>query len=161
MSFFESTSELIIVQKEKKTRADANALIEIEKTTFHRIETEENHSNVWIWLYTFYYIYLSIISTASRLYDVLKTRSVVFVSFAADIRLIASAHQSNDSYFRNQLKCTHYDEITSVNCYTFSNNSKPCKKRNNLIILISDKFSQFIIQSQSISNHWTSFERWI
>ena len=57
MSFFESTFELIIVQEEKKTRVDANVLIEIEETTFHRIETEENHSNVWIWLYIFYYIY--------------------------------------------------------------------------------------------------------
>ena len=46
MSFFESTFELIIVQEEKKTRVDANVLIEIEETTFHRIETEENHSNV-------------------------------------------------------------------------------------------------------------------
>ena len=161
MSFFESTFELVIVQEEKKTRVDANALIEIEKTTFHRIETEKNHSSVWVWLYIFYYIYLSIISIASRLYDVLRTRSVVFVSFAIDIRLIVSTHQSNDSYSKNQLKCTHYDEITSMNCYTFSNNSKSCKKRNNLIILISNKFSQFIIQSQSILNHWTSFERWI
>ena len=72
MSFFESTFELIIVQKEKKTRVDANVFIEIEKTTFHSIETKKNHSNVWVWLYTFYYIYLSIISIASRLYDVLK-----------------------------------------------------------------------------------------
>ena len=46
MSFFESTSELVIVQKEKKTRADANVLIEIEKTTFHRIEAKKSHSNV-------------------------------------------------------------------------------------------------------------------
>ena len=161
MSFFGSTSELAIVQEEKKTRVDANALIEIEETTFHRIEAEESHSNVWVWLYIFYYIYLSIISTASRLYDVLRARSIVFVSFTIDIRLIASAHQSNDSYSRNQLKCTHYDEITSVNCYTSSNDSESCKKRNNSIILISNKFSQFITQSQSISNHWTSFERWI
>ena len=161
MSFFGSTSELVIVQKEKKTRADANALIEIEKTTFHRIETEENHSNVWVWLCIFYYIYLSIISTASRLYDVLRIRSVVFVFFAVDTRFIVSAHQSDDSYSRNQLKCTHYDEITSMSCYTSSNDSESCKKDNNSIILISDKFSQFITQSQSISNHWTSFERWV
>ena len=153
MSFFGSISELIIVQKKKKTRADANVLIEIEKTTFHRIEAKKNHSNVWIWLYTFYYIYLSIISTASRLYDVLKIRSIVFVFFVIDIQFIVSTYQSDDSYFKNQLKCIHYNEITSMNCYTFSNDSKSCKKRNNSIILISNKFSQFIIQSQSISNH--------
>ena len=46
MSFFGSTSELAIVQKEEETRAGANVLIEIEETTFHRIETEGSHSNV-------------------------------------------------------------------------------------------------------------------
>ena len=161
MSFFESTSELATVRKEEETRAGANALIEIEETTFHRIEAEESHSNVWVWLYIFYYIYLPTISTASRLYGVLRARSIVFVPFAADIRLIASAHQPDGSYSRNQLKCTHYGGITSVDCYTPPNGPEPCKKRNNPVILVSDKSPQSTTQSQPISGHWTSFERWV
>ena len=137
------------------------SLQKIEKAIFHYTETKRSHWDFRIWLYTTYYIHISIISITSFLYDVLRTCSVVFIFCIISTQLIALSHESEDLNYRKKLKYIYYDKATLVNCYTYSNDSKIIKEIDNLIILISQQFLQFLIQSSSILDFETLFERWI
>ena len=88
----------------------------------------------------------------------METRSAVFVPHIISIQLIALSHESEDSDYKKKLKYIYYDEVTSVNCYTYLNNSKLIEEVDNSIILIFQQLLQSFIQSSSISNFETLFE---
>ena len=89
----------------------------------------------------------------------MRTRSAIFVSHIVNTQLIALSHESEDSDYRKKLKYIYYDEVTSVNCYTYLNNSKLIEEVDNSIILIFQQFLQFFIQLSLISDFETLFER--
>ena len=93
------------------------------------------------------------------LYDVLKTHSAVSVSYTINIQLIALSYKSKDSDYKKELKYIYYDEVTSINYYTYLNNSEFFKEIDNLIILIFQQLLQLFTQSSSISNFKTLFKR--
>ena len=63
-------------------------------------------------------------------------RSIVFVSNTVSTRLIALSHQPEDSNYKKELKYTYYDEATSMDCYTYSNDSETIEEVDNSVILI-------------------------
>ena len=89
----------------------------------------------------------------------MKTRSAIFVPHTISTQLIALSHESEDSDYKKELKYIYYDEVTSVNYYTCSNDSKLIEKVDNSIILIFQQLLQLFIQSSLISNFKTLFER--
>ena len=88
----------------------------------------------------------------------MRTRSAIFVSHTINIQLIALSHESESSDYKKELKYIYYDEVTSVNCYTCSNDLKFIEEVDNLIILIFQQFLQLFIQLSSISDFETLFK---
>ena len=66
----------------------------------------------------------------------MKTRSAVFVPHTINTQLIALSHESENSDYKKELKYTYYDEIMSINYYTYSNDSELIEEVDNSIILI-------------------------
>ena len=89
----------------------------------------------------------------------MRARSTVFISYTVSTRFIAPSHEPEDSDYKKELKYTYYNEVTSMNCYTCSNDSIFIEEVNNSIILISLQLLQFLFQSSSISNFKMLSER--